>query len=154
VIIAPLVALVSARGLLYGAPALVALAFVMAAGGSSALALVNGPVGPSGYSPELRELALELGDGSVLVTAPPGLLDDQHGRDYLVWELRGNRVCVEPEEVESPAGISSALAVALDEDGAVVPEGAYVNRSAGAGEDPGPCPFISETGRADPAGDD
>ena len=24
----------------------------------------------------------------------PELLDDQHGRDYLVWELRGNRVCV------------------------------------------------------------
>ena len=27
--------------------------------------------------------------------APAELLDDQHGRDYLLWELRGNRVCVD-----------------------------------------------------------
>ena len=78
-------------------PALVAAAFLVGAGGSSVLALVNGPVGPSGYSPALAELRPELGPGSVLVIAPEELLDEQHGADYLAWELRGNRVCVEAE---------------------------------------------------------
>ena len=152
VILAPLVALISVRALFAGAPALLALAFVVAAGGSSALALVNGPVGPSGYSTELHELAGELGDGSIVVSAPSVLLDEQHGRDYLTWELRGNRICVIGEGEEPPDGVASLLGVTLDENGAVVPEGTYVNRSVEAGE--GPCPFISETGRADPAGDD
>jgi hypothetical protein len=154
VIAAPLVALVAGRALLAGAPRLAAVAFILAAGGSSTLALVNGPVGPSGYSPQLRELALELPGGSTVVTAPAEVLADQHGLDYLVWELRGNRICVIEEGTEAPAGESAALAVFVDDDGAVVPEGSDVNRSEGAGEDPGPCPFISETGRADPAGDD
>ena len=34
--------------------------------------------------------------GSTLVVAPRDLLDEQHGRDYLLWELRGNRICVVP----------------------------------------------------------
>ena len=25
------------------------------------------------------------------------MLADEHGRDYVVWELRGGRVCVAPE---------------------------------------------------------
>ncbi|HEX2129626.1 MAG TPA: hypothetical protein VHF58_10465, partial [Solirubrobacterales bacterium] len=151
VILAPLVALISVRALLLGAPTLVAAAFLLAAGGSSALALVNGPVGPGGYSPELRELATELPDGSFAISAPAELLDGQHGRDYLTWELRGNRICVIGEAEEAPAG-ATLLSVFVDADGAVVPEGAYFNRSPGA--DGNACPFISETGRADPAGDD
>jgi hypothetical protein len=154
VIAAPLVGLISARALAAGAPMLAALVFVAAAGGSSALALVNGPVGPRGYSPELRELAGQLPGGSTFVTAPAELLDEQHGRDYLVWELRGNRICVEEEGAAPPDGVVAELAVTLDDDGAVVPEGAYSNRSPGTGSELGPCPFISETGRADPAGDD
>ncbi len=57
------------------------------------------------------------------------------------------------EGEETPAG-ASLLSVGLDEDGAVVPQGGYVNRSVGASALEEPCPFVSETGRADPAGDD
>ena len=60
--------------------------------------LANGPVGPRGYSPELAELAGELGPDWTYVLAPVELLDDQHGLDYLLWELRGNRICVEAFE--------------------------------------------------------
>jgi hypothetical protein len=146
---APLVALVSVRALVAGAPALIAAAFLLAAGGSSVLALVNGPVGPSGYSPALAELRDELGPGSTTVFAPTELLDDQHGRDYLAWELRGNRICIEEDEetAHPPAG-STTLLVELD-DGAVVPVALYRNTSAGLGE--GPCPFIPDGARADPS---
>ncbi len=72
-----------------------AVAFLGAAAGSSLLALVNGPVGPAAYSPELTELRPVLGRGSTLVLAPHHMLASEHGRDYLVWELRGGRVCVE-----------------------------------------------------------
>lgn len=145
---APLVALISVRALAAGAPAIVAAVFLAAAGGSGLLALANGPVGPSGYSPELAELRDELGDGSVTVYAPAELLDDQHGRDYLVWELRGNRICVEegePGTGSMPA--TSPLTVTVSEDGAVVPESTYLNRSVSGGS----CPFIPDGARADPS---
>ena len=151
VIAAPLVALISVRALVSGAPALVAAAFLAAAGGSSVLALANGPVGPSGYSPELARLREELpAQGSVVVYAPAELLDDQHGRDYVVWELRGNRICVEEETgADEPAAPgASPLVVTIADDGAVVPEGAYLDRGASG---PGPCPFIPDGARADPA---
>ena len=131
-----------------------ALAILAAAAGSSLLALVNGPVGPSGYSPELAELRpLGEREESVLVVAPPELLDEQHGRDYLVWELRGNRVCVEPTDAESfPNAVADTLSAVLDDDGAVVVEGTLPNVNAPDG--PGECPFIRDGARADPAGDD
>ena len=72
-----------------------AVAFLGAAAGSSALALANGPVGPATYSPALTELRPTLGRDSTLVLAPQHMLAAEHGRDYLVWELRGGRVCVE-----------------------------------------------------------
>jgi hypothetical protein len=123
--------------------------FVAGAALSSILALVNAPVGPSGYSPALYELAPKLGTGSVLVIAPPTLLEDEHGADWIAWELRGNRVCVAAQGEATPTdvGASSELQVGLDE-GAVVPQGAYVNRSAGA---PGDCPLIPDAARADPS---
>jgi hypothetical protein len=154
VLLAPLVAIVSARAVFNGIPLALALAFCVAAGGSSALALANGQVGPSGYTTELAELADELPrDGSTVVTAPADLLDDQHGRDYLVWELRGHRICVEPESGMPPQGdFQAVLQVGLDDGGAVVPLGIYTNESAGAG--PGECEFIEDGARADPAGDD
>jgi hypothetical protein len=86
------------------------VAFLGAAAGSSLLALVNGPVGPATYSPALTELRPEVGRGSTLVLAPQHMLVEEHGRDYLVWELRGGRVCVEAAGAHSirppPPGVS------------------------------------------------
>jgi hypothetical protein len=127
-------------------------AFFAAAGLSSALALSNGPVGPSAYSPGLAELRPKLGSGSILVLAPTKLLDDEHGYDYISWELRGHRVCIEPADADRPQnGIAQVITVTTDP---VEPEGAYVNRSRGVAPGPGPCPRISATARADPAGND
>jgi hypothetical protein len=78
--------------------AALALAFCAAASACTVLALVNGPVGPAIYSPALTELRPELQHGSTLVLAQQDLLADEHGRDYVVWELRGSRVCVAPEQ--------------------------------------------------------
>ncbi len=150
VLLAPLVALVAVRALLSAAPALIAAGFLALAGGSSVLVLANGPVGPSDYSPALAELRPQLGSGSVVVYAPPELLDDQHGRDYLVWELRGNRICVEPFDGTDapPTGARTSVTVVIN-DGAVVPEGVFRNRSQSAGPET-PCPFIADGVRADP----
>jgi hypothetical protein len=181
VILAPLVMLVSVRALLAMSPDLpearrilrrrslaylfpgrarlareqlivgiAAVAFVAGAGISSALALVNGPVGPSDYSPALAELRPKLGSGSTLVLAPEELLADEHGLDYLSWELRGHRVCIEADHGQSaPPGVSNVVVITGDDP----PElAAYLTKSAGATA--GPCPLISDTARADPAGDD
>jgi hypothetical protein len=134
--------------------AVVALAATFLGGSAlcSLLALANGPVGPTPYSPALTELR-PLG-GSTLVLAPQSLLD-QHGRDYVVWELRGGRVCVEPESLaELPNGIAQVITL----DGVRPPgsvreartRGAYtvwwVN---GARDVAGPCPLISPGARAE-----
>ena len=152
VLIAPLAALISVRALLASRlPAIVAVAFCAAAGGSSLLALANGPVGPEGYSPRLAELSDRLGEGSTLVVVADELVDDQHGIDYVAWELRGNRLCIESESEASgapPAGIARTVAVGLDGDGAVVPTAEYANRGAEPG--PGPCELIPDAARADP----
>ena len=179
VLIAPLIALVSVRALVTAGPTLVAVAFLAAAGGSSALALVNGPVGPDEYSPALAELRPQLGDGSTLVLAPEELLEEEHGRDYLVWELRGNRICVEQSGEVEPVG-AQVLEV-YDVGGGSIPSdlGAtrvgpgyalypdFVSaarrladrptRESGVLDDlpsnPRVCPFIPDGARADPAGD-
>jgi hypothetical protein len=182
IILAPLVMLVGARALLVMSPDLadarrilrrrslaylfpgrarlareqlivgiVAVAFLAGAGISSALALVNGPVGPSAYSPALAELRPKLGLGSTLVLAPDDLLADEHGLDYLSWELRGHRVCIEADHGQSaPPGVSSVIVIGPGDP--PEPEAAYFNRSRTA--PPGPCPLISDSARADPAGDD
>jgi hypothetical protein len=163
VLMAPLVALVAARGLVALAAerrGVAALAvpltglYLIVAGGSSLLALANGPVGPSDYSPALAELRPKLGgeEASTLVLAPPELLEDEHGRDYLVWELRGNRICVEEQGLQTsewPEGISTFIRIG---------EGDAVEPKAIGGFDapdpgPGTCPFIPDGARADPAGD-
>lgn len=79
------------RGDLGGATA---VAFLLAAGACSLLALANAPVGPSGYSPALSEFRGEVGEGPTLVLASRQLLDEEHGASYLAWELRGGRVCI------------------------------------------------------------
>jgi hypothetical protein len=150
-LLAPVVALIAVHGLLASRiPAPIAIAFCLAAGGSGVLALANGPVGPAGYSPALAELRTELPPGSTLVRAPAELLDDQHGLDYLAWELRGNRVCIESaDEPSLPTSgeIRTTVSVAIADDGAVVPATVSENESA---RGPGPCDPIPDTARADP----
>jgi hypothetical protein len=180
---APLVALVAVRAV--AGPRPLALAYVGAAAASAALALGNGPVGPGSYSPALAELRPTLGPGSTLVLAPSETLREAHGRDYVVWELRGNRICV-TEIAPEEAGVDPAANPALelpdavgagpisrvlwvDDVGARTGEPAedpfpnleeleagpgyrlYAASRAATGR-PGPCPFISDGQRADPAG--
>ncbi len=180
VILAPLVMLVSVRALLERAPTvaearrilgrravayafpgrarvaklrlaggIATIAFLIGAGGSSLLALANGPVGPSGYSPGLAELRTALPPDSIVVIAPQSLLDE-HGRDYLAWELRGNRICVIGEGETPPRGAGILFAVEVDDDGAVVPTELLRNPHALG---PGPCPLIPDAARADPSAD-
>jgi hypothetical protein len=86
-------------GLPVAAPFVLAVAYVLAAGGCTLLALANAPVGPTSYSPALTELRPLLASGSTLVLAQPRFLDEEHGAPYISWELRGGRVCIEPEAI-------------------------------------------------------
>jgi hypothetical protein len=70
--------------------------YALAAAGCALLALANAPVGPTEYSPALTGLRPLVADGSTLVLASDRLLDEEQGERYIVWELRGGRVCVEP----------------------------------------------------------
>jgi hypothetical protein len=139
-----------------------AVAFLGAAATSSALALVNGPVGPATYSPALTELRPALGGGSTLVLAPRRLLSEEHGRDYLVWELRGSRVCVAAVDAFSrsgrpPPGISQVITLGTTTEAPFANvrlarrDGSYALWET---EPPprghGPCDLISVGGRADP----
>jgi hypothetical protein len=71
------------------------LVFFAAAGLCSALALANAPVGPGTYSPALTGLRPLVENDSTVVLASPELLEDDHGTNYIAWELRGGRVCIE-----------------------------------------------------------
>jgi len=143
--------------------ATLAVAFVAGAGACSLLALANGPVGPSRWSPALLELRPL--PGATLVLAPEDLLADEHGRDFLVWELRGGEVCVEPDPGPSaeppPPGIAQVIVVGDS------PPAPFAGTDAGRdiGEytlwgvpEPSPgesaCPFIADGARADPGRDD
>jgi hypothetical protein len=175
-IASPLAMLVAVRPLLEVAPArpqgarsrlgvLAALAFIAAAAGSTALALANGPVGPATYTPALTDLRGSLGQRSTLVLASPELLADEHGRDYLVWELRGGRVCVGPQGPPSnappPPGISRVITstattgppfAGLRLERRAGPYEVWIRRSLPAGN--GHCPLIAPGGaRANPASD-
>ena len=192
VIAAPLAMLIAARALLSGEPAIelralrgavarrrrgvagayarwepalrsgLTVAFVGAAAGCSLLALVNGPVGPAAYSPELTELRRDLGTRSTLVLAPNHLLADEHGRDYVNWELRGGRVCVEaarpPSAGPPPAGVSHVITegsstgppfASLRLARRAGPYLLWVRRPLPPGD--GSCPPILVGGRANPA---
>jgi hypothetical protein len=88
--------------------------FLAAAGLCSALALANAPVGPSIYSPALTGLRPLVADGSTVVLASPELLEDDHGTNYIAWELRGGRVCIETREEaegEPPTGVRYVIAM-------------------------------------------
>ena len=73
------------------------VAYIALAGGCSLLAFANAPVGPTSYSPALTGLRPLLGASPTLVLAPRSLLEDEQGERYIAWELRGGRVCIEPE---------------------------------------------------------
>jgi hypothetical protein len=72
--------------------------FLGAAGLCSALALANAPVGPGTYSSSLTRLRPLVENGSTVVLASHELLEDDHGTNYIAWELRGGRVCIETRE--------------------------------------------------------
>jgi hypothetical protein len=72
----------------------VGVLFALAAGGCSLLAIANTPVGPTDYSPALTGLRPLVAEGSTLVLASDQLLDEEQGERYIVWELRGGRVCI------------------------------------------------------------
>ena len=137
-----------------------ARAFVAAAGASTVLALANGPVGPASWSPDLLELQAAR-PAPTLVLAPEDFLAGEHGRDFVVWELRGGEVCVEVD-----AGPSARAATARNRPGAGlrgIATGAVrgYRCRADVGDftlwgipDPAPgdsgCPFIADGARADP----
>jgi hypothetical protein len=192
VIAAPLAMLIAARALLRGEPAVelggvrgaiarrrggatglfarnatvleaaLAVAFLGAAAFCSVLALANGPVGPASYSPALTELRPALGAGSTLVLAPAQMLSDEHGLDYIVWELRGDRVCVGPAGPPSPRpppagvahvvtqGTATAPFSALRLDRRSGPYALWVRQPAPRGH--GSCRPIDVRARANPAG--
>jgi hypothetical protein len=148
-----------------------AIAFFAAAGACTVVALVNGPVGPATYSPALTELRPELRNGSTLVLVPAHLLDDEHGRDYVVWELRGGRVCVQKERPATTGNVLDARPqrppaeiahVITPRQSAPPYAGFRLERRAGpyalwerhpAPTGDGPCPLIAVGARANPAGD-
>ncbi len=68
--------------------------FLGLAGLCSALALANAPVGPSTYTSALAAMRPIVENDSTLILASPELLEDDHGSNYLAWELRGGRVCI------------------------------------------------------------
>jgi hypothetical protein len=138
----------------------VGILFALAAGGCSLLALANAPVGPTDYSPALTEIRLLVADGSTLVLASDTLLDEEHGERYIVWELRGGRVCVERASAASGSGDEggkgppAGVRYVVTEDGDRRPPfaGLRLRRAAdpyllweatrGPGG-PGPCPLIA-----------
>jgi len=145
------------------AEGVLAAGFLIAAGACSILALVNGPVGPSTYSPALTELRPALGAKSALVLAPAGLLSDEHGRDYLVWELRGGRVCVAAAGAPSSGPPPAGIAQVVTQGASSRPPFAHlaVARRSGpytlwsrhpAPRGQGNCPLISPGARANPGG--
>lgn len=135
-------------------PAGAALAlYLLAAGACSLLAFANAPVGPTSYSSQLTALRPLLAESSTLVLAPRQLLDEEQGEPYLVWELRGGRVCIESEEAAGerlPTGIR--FVITSDESAEPPFAGLALNRRAGpyllwerrgVVGGPSPCPLIA-----------
>ena len=129
-------------------------AYVAVAVACSLLALANAPVGPTAYSPALTGLRPAIAAGSTLVLAPDRLLADEEGYRYLVWELRGGRVCIEPESAAGarpPAGVDFVIAPGGRGEApypglrAVRRAGEFTLwRRPGVVGGPSPCPLIAE----------
>jgi hypothetical protein len=131
----------------------VTLLYLLAAAACSLLAFANAPVGPTSYSPALTGLRPLLAGGSTLVLAPDSLLADEQGDRYIAWELRGGRVCIEPESSAGgrpPSGIR--FFVTANGDDRAPFRGLNLSRRAGpyllwerqgAVRGPSPCPLIA-----------
>ena len=128
----------------------VGVLFALAAGGCSLLALANAPVGPTEYSPVLTGLRPIVADGSTLVLASDRLLEEEEGEPYLLWELRGGRVCIEPAGSRPPAGVR--YVVTEDGERSAPFAGLRMRRAAGPyvlwqvarpPHGPGQCPLIA-----------
>jgi hypothetical protein len=125
--------------------------YLLAAGACSLLALANAPVGPTSYSPALTSLRPLFADSPVLVLAPDTLLADEQGERYIVWELRGGRVCVEPASSaggRAPVGIRFVVTTGAERpfSGLVLrrragPYAVWEHRGVVGG--PSPCPLIA-----------
>jgi hypothetical protein len=137
-----------------------AVSFAAAAGLSTLLTLANGPVGPARWTAGLLER--KPFPGATLVLGPEEFLVDEHGRDFIVWELRGGEVCVEadpgPADSPAPPGITQ---VVVHGDSATPPF-AGTAPAADVGDftlwrvtDPrrgeSGCPFVADGDRADPS---
>ncbi|HEX2096080.1 MAG TPA: hypothetical protein VHF50_01790 [Solirubrobacterales bacterium] len=136
-----------------GAKVAIGAAYWVAAVGCSVLAFANAPVGPTDYSPALTALRPLISADSALVLAPDRLLDEEQGERYLVWELRGGRVCVERES-EADAAPPPGVRFVLTTDSATqspFPGFALRRRAApyllweraGAVRGQSPCPLIA-----------
>lgn len=176
-IVAPVAALLAVGGLLEVTPRLiqlrtararalalpaVALTFFAAASGCTALALVNGPVGPSTWSPALTEFNAQLTDEVVVAIADDELISE-NGYDLVAWELRGREVCV-VTQTDAAAGAIAGQAfeavVVIGEPEGPLPvvgrleevdsRGDYaLYESKLSGTEP-QCPFIADGDRAEP----
>ncbi len=105
--------------------------YMLAAGGCALLAFANAPVGPSAYHPELTGLRPAIARGSTLVLASRQLLDEEQGARYIVWELRGGRVCVASED-EAGGSVPTGVTHVITEDDAPQPfADLRLERSAG-----------------------
>jgi hypothetical protein len=93
-------------------PLALAAVFSLAAAGSSLLALANAPVGPTEYSPGVRELSQRFAGRPTQLIAPADVIADQHGREFYSWELReAAPACVEPAGAELLPGIRRVVTV-------------------------------------------
>ncbi|MEJ7876612.1 MAG: hypothetical protein WKF62_08120, partial [Solirubrobacterales bacterium] len=119
-VIAPVAALVAVRGCLEATPPIHSLrnaaarslvvpaltfVFVVGAAGSSVLALANGPVGPSTWTPALLDFSAQLTDEETLAVVDDELIDER-GFDLVAWELRGRELCVIAESEVAPGVVS------------------------------------------------
>mgnify|MGYP000123679548 CR=1 FL=1 len=132
--LAPVAMLVSARGLLDPgflrrgrerrnvAAGAFAATFVAAAALSSALALVNAPVGPREYTPGVFALSNEFAGRSVLLIVDDEVLADERGEEFYGWELReAGSVEIRPaSEPGETAGFD--LLITVDDDRTTIAE--------------------------------
>ena len=131
----------------------VTVLYLLVAAGCSLLAFANAPVGPTSYSPALTGLRPLLAGGSTLILAPDSLLADEQGERYIVWELRGGRVCVEPESTAGGRPPTGIRFVVTEGPPAAAPfDRLALRRRAGPYTvwerrrgvlGPGPCPLIA-----------
>jgi len=182
-IVAPVAMLIAARGCLEETPLVhtlrnaparmlavpaLTLAFLVGAAGSSALALVNGPVGPSNWTPALLEFSGQVAEDVPILAVIDDELASENGRDLVTWELRGHEVCVISDEEVSAATVSdkafgSIVVIGeLDQPLPIVGRPVELDSQTSdgldytlyrvklTGSDPG-CPFVADGDRAEPA---